>query len=58
MTSMPQLFENETRVYGAELVCSTGVSGSQTFKLVFCINNKHEPCASWSNNSAFSKKYT
>ena len=58
MTSLPQLFENETRVYATELVCSTRVSGSQTFKLVFCINNEHEPCASWSNNSVFSKKYT
>ena len=28
------------RVYAAELICSTGVSGFQTFKHVFCIYNK------------------
>ena len=28
------------RVYTAELICSTGVSGFQTFKPVFCIYNK------------------
>ena len=28
------------RVYAAELICSTGGLGFQTFKLVFCIYNK------------------
>ena len=28
------------RVYAAELICSLGVSGFQTFKPVFCIYNK------------------
>ena len=28
------------RVYAAELIYSTGVSGFQTYKLVFCIYNK------------------
>ena len=28
------------RVYAAELICSTGVLGFQTFKPVFCIYNK------------------
>ena len=28
------------RVYATELICSTGVSGFQTFKPVFCMNNK------------------
>ena len=28
------------RVCAAELICSTGVSGFQTFKPVFCIYNK------------------
>ena len=28
------------RVYAAELICRTGVSGFQTFKPVFCIYNK------------------
>ena len=27
-------------VYAAKLICSTGVSGFQIFKLVFCIYNK------------------
>ena len=27
-------------VYGTELISSTGVSGFQTFKLVFCMYNK------------------
>ena len=33
-------FKNAMRVYAAELICSTGVSGFQTFKPVFCIYNK------------------
>ena len=33
-------FKNAMRVYAAELICSTGVSGFQTFKLGFCIYNK------------------
>ena len=38
------------RVYAAELICSTGVSGFQVFKLVFCIYNKlrlHGEILSW-----------
>ena len=31
---------NAMRVYAAELIDSTGVSGFQTFKPVFCIYNK------------------
>ena len=33
-------FKNAMRVYAAELICSTGVLGFQTFKLAFCIYNK------------------
>ena len=32
--------KNAMRVYAAELICSTEVSGFQTFKPVFCIYNK------------------
>ena len=38
------------RVYAAELICSTGVSGFQTLKPVFCIYNKlrlHSKMLSW-----------
>ena len=40
MTSKIQWFKNAMHVYAAELIYSTGVSGFQTFKLVFCIYNK------------------
>ena len=40
MTSKTHLFKNAMRVYAAELICSTGVSGFQNFKSVFCICNK------------------
>ena len=40
MTSKTHWIKNAMRVYAAELICSTGVSGFQTFKLVFCISNK------------------
>ena len=30
----------QMRVYAAESICSTGVSGFQTFKPGFCIYNK------------------
>ena len=40
MTSKTHLFKSVMRVYAAELICSTGVSGLQTFKPVFCIYNK------------------
>ena len=40
MTSKTHLFKNAMRVYAAELICSTEVSGFQTFKPVFCIYNK------------------
>ena len=40
MTSKTHKFKNAMRVYAAELICSTGVLGFQTFKLVFCIFNK------------------
>ena len=39
-TALRFLFKNAMRVYAAELICSTGVSGFQTFKPVFCIYNK------------------
>ena len=32
-------FKNAMQVYAAELICSTGVLGFQTFKLAFCIYN-------------------
>ena len=40
MTSTTHQFKNAMRVHAAELICSTGVSGFQTFKPVFCIHNK------------------
>ena len=40
MTSKTHKFKNAMRVYAAKLICSTGVSGFQIFKLVFCIFNK------------------
>ena len=40
MTSSTHLFKNAMRVYAAELICSTGVLGFQTFKPVFCMYNK------------------
>ena len=40
MTSKTHQFKNGMSVYAAELICSTGVSGFQTFKPVFCIYNK------------------
>ena len=45
-------------VYAAELICSTGVSGFQTSKLVFCIYNKlrlhAEILSEWENDTTFS----
>ena len=38
--SKTHLFKNAMRMYADELICSTGVSGFQTFKVVFCIYNK------------------
>ena len=35
MTSKAHLFENVMRLCAEELICSTGVLGFQTFKLVF-----------------------
>ena len=40
MTSKTHWFKNAMRVYAAKLIYSTGVSGFQTFKSVFCIDNK------------------
>ena len=40
MTSKTHSFKNAMRVYTAELIYSTGVSGFQTFKPMFCIYNK------------------
>ena len=40
MTSKTHSFKNAMCVYVAELICSTGVSGFQAFKPVFCIYNK------------------
>ena len=40
MVSNANYFENAMRVYPAELICSTGVLGFQTFQLEFCIYNK------------------
>ena len=40
MTSKAHKFKNVMRVYAAELICSTGVLGFQTFKLAFCIYNR------------------
>ena len=47
------------RVYAAELICSTGVSGFQTFKPVFCIYKKlrlhAEMLSKWVNDVIFSR---
>ena len=40
MTSKTHKFKNAMRLYATELLCNTGVSGFQIFKLVFCIHNK------------------
>ena len=40
MTSKTHQFKNAMRVYATELICNTGISGFQTFKLVFFIYNK------------------
>ena len=40
MTSKTNWFKNAMLVYTAGLICSTGVSGFHTFKVVFCIYNK------------------
>ena len=40
MTSFTHQFKNAMSVYAAELICSTGVSGFQTFKPVFSIYDK------------------
>ena len=40
MTSKARYFKYPMRVYAAELICSTGVLGFQTYTLVFCIYNK------------------
>ena len=40
MTSKTHQFKNAVHVFAVELICSTGVSGFQTFKPVFCIHNK------------------
>ena len=40
MTSTTHYFKNAMRVYAAELMCSMGVLGFQTFKPVFCMYNK------------------
>ena len=40
MTSKAHQFKNAIRVCAAELICSTGVLGFQTFKLTLCIYNK------------------
>ena len=40
MTSKTHEFKNAMYVYAAKSICSTGVSGFQTFKPVFCIHNK------------------
>ena len=40
MTFKAHQFKNVGRVRAAELICSTGVLGFQTFKPVFCIYNE------------------
>ena len=40
MTSNIHSFKNAMRVYAAELICSTGVSGFHIFKLMSCIYSK------------------
>ena len=39
MMSKSHRFKNVMRVYAAELICSTGVLGFQTFKPVFFMYN-------------------
>ena len=59
MTSKTHQFKNAMGVYAAELICSTGVSGFQTFKPVFCIYNKlrlhAEMLSQWVNDVIFSR---
>ena len=40
MKSKAHYFNNAMRVCAAELICSTGVLGFQTFKLADCIYNR------------------
>ena len=40
MTSKTHYFKNAMRMYAAELICSTGVSGFQTLKPMFCVYKK------------------
>ena len=40
MTSSTHWFKNAMLLYSAELICSMGVLGFQTFKPVFCMYNK------------------
>ena len=44
MTSKTHQFKNAMRAYAAELICSTGVWGFQTFKPVFCTTTFPGPC--------------
>ena len=39
MTSKTHSLKNAMRVYATELICNTGVSGFQTFKLVLILHN-------------------
>ena len=54
MTSKAHQFKNAMRVYAAELICSTGVLGFQTFKLGFFIFNKLH---SHAESSQYHQKY-
>ena len=40
MTSKTHYLKSAMRVYAAELICRTRVSGFRTFKPVFCIYDK------------------
>ena len=40
MTSKTELFKNAMRECAGELICSTGVSVFENFKIVFCIYYK------------------
>ena len=40
MTSKTHQFKIAVRVHAPKLICSTGVSNFQTFKLVFCMYKK------------------
>ena len=40
MTPKTRQFKDAMHVYTAELICSMGVLGYQTFKRVFCMYNK------------------